>query len=299
MSKCKSPVRITKNLDRQVYPDGLEVPCGKCLYCRSQKRREWALRLTHELSYWPQSSFLTLTYSDSFLPIGPYAWPTLRKDDLQRFFKRLRKRITPVRYFACGEYGDNTQRPHYHLIMYGLGLEDEHKQIVMDSWPLCDWDNPSIREGSFGLVEQKSIQYVAKYINKLLTGDSAYEMYEALGREPLFRLVSQGLGARYADNNAQQIQQQQHITSNGVPHSIPRYYINRLNLDLNQLHDRAKEIECDLVEDITGLHITRDELYKDVQDTATILKVEEHISTSAAQHNLNMQAKINLTKSKL
>ena len=80
--------------------------------------------------------FLTLTYNDDNLPsdVG------LHKDDLQRFFKRLRKALDTkkIRYFACGEYGDTTSRPHYHAIVFGLGLNEIDKKYVTDAWPLGD-----------------------------------------------------------------------------------------------------------------------------------------------------------------
>lgn len=301
MSKCINPVRITKNLDRQKYPDGLEVPCGKCLYCRSQKKREWALRLTHELTYWQDSSFITLTYNDACLPQGKYGIPSLDKAQLQKYFKRLRKNLPPyrkIKYFACGEYGTITQRPHYHIIMLGLGLNDADKQLTIAAWPLCDWDNPAIYQGSFGLAEAKSINYVAKYINKQLSGDAAFEMYDCLGREPVFRLLSNGLGSRFADDNKTQIIQQERVTLAGISHSIPRYYINRLNIDVNSITNRAIEIERDLVNDLTGLQLTRDDLYK-VSDAKTIMLVEDYIRAHNNQHDANMYAKIELTKDKL
>lgn len=50
---------------------------------------------------------------------------TLRKRDFQLFMKVLRRRTgQKVRYFAAGEYGDKTFRPHYHAIIFGLHLDD-------------------------------------------------------------------------------------------------------------------------------------------------------------------------------
>lgn len=63
--QCESPVRITKNLNPSEFPDGLLVPCGKCLLCKIHKRKEWSMRMLHELSYYDDSIFITLTYNDT------------------------------------------------------------------------------------------------------------------------------------------------------------------------------------------------------------------------------------------
>ena len=97
------------------------VPCGKCLACSSNYRRDWVARMLLESQAHSDSVFITLTYSDENLPDRG----SLVKRDLQLFLKRLRRRLDrlnrdKIRYFACGEYGDNTNRPHYHAIIWNL-----------------------------------------------------------------------------------------------------------------------------------------------------------------------------------
>lgn len=71
--------------------------------------------------------FTTLTYADDSLP------PTLEKRHLQLFFKRLRKaKRGGVRFFASGEYGERTHRPHYHALVYGAAPADA--QLIEDTW---------------------------------------------------------------------------------------------------------------------------------------------------------------------
>ena len=119
--QCTKPITLFK-VGTKTYPLGLEVPCGKCLHCRKKQRSEWAMRLYHELGYHQDSVFLTLTYNDKSLPKND----SLVKRDLQLFFKRLRKALPSdkkIKYFACGEYGDDKECPHYHAIVFGLGLK--------------------------------------------------------------------------------------------------------------------------------------------------------------------------------
>ena len=220
--QCTNPVRLLPkrdklgrwSLDPSEYPDGLLVPCGRCMACRIAKRREWSIRMLHELSYHDDAVFLTLTYNDTYLP--PNA--SLDKAALQKFFKRLRKRLgdRKIRYFACGEYGDEGGRPHYHAIIFGLSLRAEDKKLVVESWPFCDWSNPKIFKGAFGLVEPDSIRYVAQYIDKKYTGDFAQKEYADKNREPVFKLSSLGLGKQFCDDNCARLSTDLSVTVNGI-----------------------------------------------------------------------------------
>ena len=117
---CIQPITIQVPIKGFKAFQDLAVPCGKCIGCRIAKRKEWSLRMLHELTYHPQSSFITLTYDDYHLPSDN----SLKKRHLQLFIKRLRKNLGErrIKYFACGEYGGQTMRPHYHAILFGSGL---------------------------------------------------------------------------------------------------------------------------------------------------------------------------------
>lgn len=87
-------------------------PCGSCLNCINMKRFHWVKKLSIEKNNWLNTYFITITYNDINLP------DELKVKDLQNFIKYLRKFIKPLKYFACGEYGSITKRPHYHLILF-------------------------------------------------------------------------------------------------------------------------------------------------------------------------------------
>lgn len=128
---------IDPRADR-VVKDFIEVPCGKCLGCRMDYSRQWADRMMLEMQDHKETYFITLTYNEDHVPYNPMpdletgeiidSVKTLRKSDLQKFMKRLRRKVGDdhLMYFACGEYGENTSRqcPHYHLIIFGLHLDD-------------------------------------------------------------------------------------------------------------------------------------------------------------------------------
>ena len=116
----------------------ISIPCGHCIGCRLKYSRIWADRCMVEASYHEDNVFLTLTYDNDHLP-KPLDYITdtgerkvspvnpLEKRELQLFIKRLRKKFPEqrIRYFACGEYGGKTMRPHYHLILFGKVIGDQ------------------------------------------------------------------------------------------------------------------------------------------------------------------------------
>lgn len=304
MLGCTNPITLFQ-VGKEYYPLGLQLPCGKCLACRIKKRKEWSIRMLHELNYHEKSSFVTLTYTDQHLPPNG----SLVKADLQKFFKRLRRDTnTPIKYFACGEYGKRSRliqarsgrlyqtdgdRPHYHFILYGIGLTKFDKELVMENWPYCDWSNKHIAKDSFGIVEPNSISYVAQYIDKKFTGDKAVEEYQLKGREPVFSLCSKGIGKQYALDNAKQIKQMLHITHNGTKLSIPRYYLKKLDIDTDLLKTKAIESDCEQVERLAGVYMSSDELYMygGVEMNVSVIKQRQ---TGKAQHDANLHARIKL-----
>lgn len=247
------------------------------------------MRMLHELTSHEDSIFITLTYSDHYLPDNG----SLDKRALQLFIKRLRKSLgdRKIRYFACGEYGDKTQRPHYHAIVFGLSLRLEDKQLIKNAWPygLCH----------YGLAEPDSIRYVAQYIDKKFTGDMADVEYNQKNREPVFRLMSLGLGREFVDSNADNITSNCYVTVRGVKMSLPRYYAERLNIDKDELKAKALEISEDLVESKLGISgLNRDVAYHALAPE-DVIKLEEGIKASKQQTEATLNAKIALKRSKI
>lgn len=152
------------------------VPCGHCADCRADYAREWSNRCLLELDdNGGFGCFLTLTYNDFNLPLDDDG-PTLRKRDLQLFMKRLRWSFSDkrIRFFACGEYGSHTQRPHYHVILFGLGLSDfgdcivkKHNKLGHPLW-ISDRLSTIWPYGYhlIGSVTKESCDYVARYTIK-------------------------------------------------------------------------------------------------------------------------------------
>lgn len=163
-------------LCRKPYKKGvLNYGCGQCTPCRINKAREWVCRMTLEAREHPYSAFVTLTYNEEHVPVDR----SVHKRDVQLFLMRLRKEIYPrqIRFYAVGEYGDKTWRPHYHLIIFGLSPTEE--KTVEKCWA----------KGFVlvGTAEPKSMGYVASYVVKKMTNPKDRRLD---GRLPEFSLMS-------------------------------------------------------------------------------------------------------------
>ena len=100
--------------------DGMAFGCGQCMPCRVNKKRIWTHRILLESYEYTDNVMITLTYDDEHMPRLDDGRGILVPKDLQSWLKRFRKAIEPqrIRYFGVGEYGDESWRPHYHVIVF-------------------------------------------------------------------------------------------------------------------------------------------------------------------------------------
>lgn len=244
--QCNNPITLNFRKNPLVYarfPHGLVVPCGKCIACKISKAREWSLRILHEMDSWDKRVFLTLTYNDENIPENY----TVKKTEFQKFIKRLRKNYgKKIKYYGCGEYGEQTDRPHYHLILFGIGIEDlkiDRNNNVISGVLVDSWRLGNINAGS---VTYDSARYVAQYIDKKYDKQKAEEVYLKNGREIPFQLCSLGMGLDFVKKNSEQLEEQLYTTVKGVKCTLPRYYKNKLNIDVSRLKNIALEKKLDL-----------------------------------------------------
>ena len=211
----------------------LRLPCGQCLGCRLRRSQEWATRLEHEASEHPENAFVTLTYER--VPYGG----SLVKRHLQLFMKKLRNHNKQkIRFFAVGEYGDELQRPHYHLLLFNYFPKDaqflrEHRgnpyytsRQLSKLWP---------RGYHFvGNVTWDSAAYCARYCTKKITGPAAQEHYErvveetgeVIQLEPEFAVMSRrpGIAADWYAKYRDDVFPDDEVIVKGRQIKPPRYY---------------------------------------------------------------------------
>ncbi|WNK15064.1 MAG: replication initiator protein [Microvirus sp.] len=157
----------------------VQVPCGQCVGCRLERSRQWAIRCVHEASLYKRNCFITLTFNDFYLPENR----SLDVRVFQLFMKRLRKRFGEgIRFFHCGEYGEQYGRPHYHACIFNFDFPDRELWSVRDDVRL--YTSASLSElwpfgyAVIGDVTFQSAAYVARYIMKKQTGDGSSKYYE-------------------------------------------------------------------------------------------------------------------------
>lgn len=245
--RCFSPINAFQLDDgRVVFAERgavrrpLTLRCGQCIGCRLKRSKDWAIRCMHEVQMHPHSSFITLTYDSLFLPDNG----SLTYQDFQRFMYRVRKKFGKVRFFMCGEYGEKG-RPHFHAILFGLWFADREYFRTLPSghkiyrsaclealWPFgyC----------SIGEVSFESAAYVARYICKKVTGDSAEDFYKRVNPETgeVFNLTPEfchmslkpGIGRTWFDKFGVDVFPQDSVVMDGKKHSVPKYYDRLLRL---------------------------------------------------------------------
>lgn len=201
---CKSP-----------YMKGLlPCDCGGCLPCRIKKRKMWTNRLLMEKDSHTHAAFVTLTYHDAeVVDAGPAEWSgsrpvlgTLVPEHVRNWLKRFRKMVAPneIRYFLVGEYGDRTQRPHYHAAVFGfppclMGRTRRNRKgeavccysckTVEKTWGLGRID--------VGELNKTTAEYIAGYVTKKWTREDQWTSQKLKGRHPEFVRMSlkPGIGA--------------------------------------------------------------------------------------------------------
>jgi hypothetical protein len=171
----------------------VKVPCGQCIGCRLERSRQWAVRCVHEASLHDENSFITLTFNDEHIDENG----SLRKEDFQKFLKRLRKHIYPqkIKYYHCGEYGDQTQRPHHHACIFGYQFPDLELWKTTNSGVKLYISSTLQKLWKFGYsvigeVTYESAAYVARYIMKKQNGENGVELYEKTNRIPPYTSMS-------------------------------------------------------------------------------------------------------------
>lgn len=262
---CYHPSKVTigrKSLARAGahVSDTVTVPCGHCLGCRSDQARSWAVRLVHEGETMSPAWFVTLTYSPDKLPLNG----SLDPDDFTRFIKRLRRMFEGKRlsYYVAGEYGDNTARPHYHAVLYGIDFLDRVEFTRRHGAPVFRSEVLE-RCWSHGLCELTGLnyaaaRYVASYVRKKVRQRDEPNHYvrvdpatgELIDIEVEYGRMSRNpaIGRRWIERFWSDVYPRDFVVVDGTPVKPPRYYDKwmekfqpRIMLDVKE--QRLKDIK--------------------------------------------------------
>lgn len=248
------------------------IPCGNCIGCRLEYSRQWANRGYLESLNWKNNWFITLTYDENHMTTNEWledengitwtnngSWNgTLVPKELKTFINTLRKIMNreygqkDIRYIACGEYGEEKERPHYHLIIFNLNLPPEdffeprilgevdgiknvyyRSHIIERAWTK---GISNISEATWN-----TIAYTARYITKKVNGEGSDKLYKSKGQEKEFFRASThpGIGYSYYAKHKEEIYEKDEIivkNHQGVVACKPPKYFDKLYEKENPKH---------------------------------------------------------------
>lgn len=221
-------------------PETIYVPCGQCVGCRLEYSRQWAMRCVHEFEVCDRvGSFITLTYNPENIPSDG----RVHKEVFQKFMKRLRKKFgSGIRFFACGEYGHQRHRPHYHAVLFGFQFPDLIIHTVRRGYQY--YRSPSLEKlwpygfSLVGSVTFESCAYVARYVMKKQKGDDVdddTQPFVLMSRMP-------GLGKSWYEKYKSQIYPNDFIVvRDGITCRPPAFYDSLLEKDNPDLYEQVKK----------------------------------------------------------
>jgi len=257
---CTSPLQVWRSKDgdrpngrlRLVFHEEngipnteMYIPCGQCVRCRLEKSRIWAIRCVKEAEQYEKNCFITLTYRPEEEPENN----SLVKEHFQLFMKRLRKKYgSKIRFYACGEYGERYERPHYHACLFNHDFTDKTLWSIRENISL--YRSQSLEKlwpkgyCTIGEVTFDSAAYVARYIMKKITGEEALNHYGE--KVPEFTNMSRrpGIGRAFFEKFHSDIYSLDALITNKNEKILklrpPKYY-DKLYENLNP--ERMKQIK--------------------------------------------------------
>lgn len=267
---CRHPIRAYKA--RASVPGGnrgvsftiskgfkdlpIDLPCGQCIACRLERSRQWAIRCVHEAQLHTQNSFLTLTYSPDKVP----KHNSLVKSHFQDFMKRYRFWLNEdfkqkIRFFHCGEYGEENLRPHYHALIFGHDFHDKELRFTKNGNRL--YSSKKLEElwthgyCLIGDITWESAAYVARYVTKKITGKNALHHYNQINTEtgevlsertPEYVTMSRrpGIGKPWFDKFKTDVYPFDEVILRGQKLKPPKFYDKQLENSDQKLFEKIK-----------------------------------------------------------
>lgn len=228
----------------------IELPCGRCIGCRLDKAKDWAIRCTHEAQMHEQNCFITLTYSDRCLP----ATGELNHKHFQIFIRALRQKSgQKIRYYMCGEYGspEKTYRPHYHAILFGYEFPDaefwmqRNKNRIYRSKLLETIWYRGLAE--IGSVTFESAGYVARYVLKKAQGNEHPSLDQPEFQPEYTRMsLNPGIGYSWLQKFKTDVFPDDFVvTPDGRKMPAPKYYRKILEREDPELHAKLKQVRVE------------------------------------------------------
>lgn len=161
---CKNGKIISVKIKGEELRRKITTNCGHCVQCRTQKALDWTFRCFTESLRADNAYFLTLTMDDANMVDSP------DKRDIQLFHKKLRNYFKDkygytrsLKYFLVSEYGEKTDRIHYHAIYFNLPYGKTVPYTQISNEISAVWGKGIVYTKAF-IFNQ--IAYCLKYLHK-------------------------------------------------------------------------------------------------------------------------------------
>ncbi len=271
---CYSPLKGFRNTNgslvfkRSQHTIGkMDVACGQCLGCRLDRTLMWAMRIVHESHLHKNTNgncFVTFTYrskkecTPKQFRKGHYVPDdySLNYHHFRDFIKRLRRHFKQeIRYFHCGEYGEENLRPHYHACLFNCSFDDLVVYSTQEG--ITTYESKTLHKlwpygfCTIGELNFETASYTAGYIQKKITGLQAQETYlrnddygVAYWVKPPYITMSlkPGIGAKFYEKYHDDFfpSDESPIPGKGVVQKVPRFYEELLEGSDPELHKLVK-----------------------------------------------------------
>ncbi|WNK13238.1 MAG: replication initiator protein [Microvirus sp.] len=254
---CNYPITILRKGRHEL------VPCGKCINCIQRKRSDWSFRLLQEQKISVLSTFLTLTYNEKYVK-------PLSRNELQRYFKRIRVSQKDLKYYAVAEYGTMGLRPHYHAIVFNC-----NNDILVKQWNNVENHEP-LGFVTTDQVTEASIHYVTGYVTAKYgkMDEKTGKMIDTWDNKDLrpFALMSKGLGKIYL-KHGKKFHKDNFTTTTikegGQKQLLPRYYRDKI------FTDEEKELLNEkLQKEMSKIQLTPTEEFKKREYKKQVIKTQ-------------------------
>lgn len=259
---------------RLKYVSYQQIPCGHCMSCRLKYSKQWATRCVLESLSWKENWFITLTYNeanhviaDEFTDSKGRTWVNdgswngcLEPKDLQKFNKDLREYYRKhynhigIRFYACGEYGSQTGRNHFHELTFNMPIMPSKLKYyrttedgnVLYTCPEIEkiWGKGFV---TIGHMNWSTAAYVARYVTKKWTGADKEIHYALMGQIPEFCRMSNrpGIGRTYYEEHKEDMYSNDEIIMKTCKDTVlsikpPRYYDSLYDIDYPEDYQKIK-----------------------------------------------------------
>lgn len=274
------------------------LPCSKCIGCRLNYARSWALRCQLEALSNKENCFITLTISPEQLEKRKNPW-SVDKRDFQLFMKKLRKKHGEhIRYFHCGEYGEKNNRPHYHALIFGHDFRiktnaNKVQKFGKGKFPLYNseelntlWSHGHCTVGDLNFT---TASYTARYVTKKIKGEASKihinsETGEVTHIEDVYCTMSRGNKKTKSNGIGHDAYNKyKHrwygndfiVNGNGIKMKPPRYFDKLYEQEYPEKFEAIKKARKETIETV-GYSI-KDPKYQRLRDIeeVKILKLKE------------------------